>query len=117
MKIAILGTSYEQRYDRSLVDVIDILLRNGVDVFIEESFWRYIGNRVSIPEVSVVSSDDIEVDMAISFGGDGTYLVTSHTLARKNIPILGINAGHLGFLADVSISEIESVVVDVVGGS
>lgn len=116
MKIAILGTSYEQRYDRSLVDVIEILLRNGVDIFIEESFRRYIGDRVSIPEVSVVPLDDIEADMAISFGGDGTYLVTSHTLARKNIPILGINAGHLGFLADVSISEIESVLLDVVEG-
>ena len=35
MKIAILGTSYEQRYNHSLVDVIDILLNNGVDVCIE----------------------------------------------------------------------------------
>ena len=65
MKIAILGTSYEQRYDRSLVDVIDILLNNGVDVCIEESFRRYIGDRVSIPEVGVVPSGDIEADMAI----------------------------------------------------
>ena len=40
MKIAILGTSYEQRYDRSLVDVIEILLRNGVDVFIECRYPR-----------------------------------------------------------------------------
>lgn len=47
-------------------------------------------------------------DMALSIGGDGTFLRTAAKIGNSGIPILGINAGHLGFLADVPLDEIES---------
>lgn len=45
------------------------------------------------------------VDMALSIGGDGTFLRTAARVGASGIPILGINAGRLGFLADVPLSE------------
>lgn len=48
-----------------------------------------------------------DVDMALSVGGDGTFLRTAAAIGDRNIPILGINAGHLGFLADVPLSEVD----------
>lgn len=116
MKIAIFGTTYDSRHNQSLIDVVDVLIKNGVEVIFEQSFFDYVRPNVALPEVKNAHTDDIEVDIAISFGGDGTFLATSHKLAKKNIPILGINAGHLGFLADVSASEIEEVLVDVING-
>lgn len=61
---------------------------------------------MSIPGVSI-REGDAEVDMALSVGGDGTFLRTAAAIGRSGIPILGINAGHLGFLADVPLSEVD----------
>ena len=43
--------------------------------------------------------------MALSLGGDGTFLKTAERVGNKHIPILGINTGRLGFLADVAENE------------
>ena len=48
-----------------------------------------------------------ESDMALSIGGDGTFLRTAARVGELNIPILGINAGHLGFLADVPLDDLQ----------
>lgn len=48
-------------------------------------------------------------DMAFSIGGDGTFLRTAAKIGTAGIPILGINAGRLGFLADVSLQEAAEV--------
>lgn len=45
-------------------------------------------------------------DMIISFGGDGTMLHTVHSLGTMEIPLLGVNLGRLGFLADVEIEQL-----------
>ena len=53
-------------------------------------------------------------DMAFSIGGDGTFLRTASKIGQSGIPILGINAGRLGFLADVQLDEIETAIPSIV---
>ena len=53
-----------------------------------------------------VTEDVNEADFAISMGGDGTFLTTAMRVGQKQIPILGINTGRLGFLADFSLDDI-----------
>ena len=53
---------------------------------------------------------DNSVDMVISLGGDGTFLRAAARVGALGIPIVGINVGHLGFLADVSPAEMEPFV-------
>ena len=48
-----------------------------------------------------------DVDMVISLGGDGTFLKAAEMVGAAGIPIVGINTGHLGFLADVSTDEMD----------
>jgi NAD+ kinase len=55
-------------------------------------------------------------NLVISLGGDGTLLTAARALVDKDTPLLGINMGRLGFLADVSIDDFESHLEDVVGG-
>lgn len=55
-------------------------------------------------------------DLVISLGGDGTLLTTARAMVDKDTPLLGINMGRLGFLADVSIGDFESHLEDVVDG-
>ncbi len=49
---------------------------------------------------------EIHADMAISLGGDGTFLRTAQWIGASQVPILGVNAGHLGFLADMTPEEL-----------
>lgn len=49
------------------------------------------------------------IDFALSVGGDGSFLTTASAVADKNIPILGINCGHLGFLADVQTTDVDAI--------
>ena len=54
----------------------------------------------TIPDIEIVDADNIspDVDMALSIGGDGTFLRTAHSVGQYNIPILGINAGRDGVI-------------------
>ena len=59
---------------------------------------------------SLIEPDELtNVDLVISMGGDGTFLKAAYMVGEREIPILGINKGRLGFLADVLPSEIEDV--------
>lgn len=116
MKIAIFGTSYDCHYNQCLEDIVDILRAKNVEVVFEKTFLEYVRDKISVSGIEAVASEAVEADIAISFGGDGTFLATSQILAKKGTPILGINAGHLGFLADVSDHELESVLKDVLEG-
>jgi len=51
-----------------------------------------------------------DIDFIISLGGDGTFLKAADSFAKCKTPIVGINAGRLGFLADIKESEIEKMV-------
>ncbi|NMM61367.1 NAD(+)/NADH kinase [Clostridium sp. P21] len=57
-----------------------------------------------------------ELDMIIVLGGDGTILNTARQVAKYNVPIFGINIGHLGFLAQVESSDIESAIKSILEG-
>ena len=60
----------------------------------------------SPPEVNdLIKGDDFNAAIALSIGGDGTFLRTAQRVGEKEIPILGINTGHLGYLADVTVNE------------
>ncbi len=57
-----------------------------------------------------------QADLIVVVGGDGSLLSAARTFVDKKIPILGINLGRLGFLADVSITDMEEIVNEVLSG-
>ena len=67
---------------------------------------------------NVVSIDSLEFgyDFVFVIGGDGTILKSAKFYAPKKVPVLGINLGRLGFLSQVSISELESAVCKILNG-
>lgn len=57
-------------------------------------------------------SDDLaaESDIILSFGGDGTMLQSAHEVDRRGTPILGVNIGRLGFLAEIEVSQLHATI-------
>jgi NAD+ kinase len=69
-------------------------------------------------ESKTVSRDEIgeQCDLAITIGGDGTILNAARSLADKHVPLVGINIGRLGFLADVSPDDINVTLSNILSG-
>jgi NAD+ kinase len=65
-----------------------------------------------------VSDEDLatRADMVIAFGGDGTILRAAGLAARAGVPILGVNLGGFGFLAELSTADLPSALPDLVAG-
>lgn len=73
-----------------------------------------------LPELkSVVSDNDdlcVDCDLVIVIGGDGTMLNVAHSICHKQVPLLGINRGHLGFLADIPADNVQAHLEKILDG-
>lgn len=112
MKIAIYSRGYEQELREELSQLVSGLTKNNISVLLHFSLARFI-QQDSHHEFSFFSSHEElneTVDFLISLGGDGTILDTVTLVRNKNIPILGINYGRLGFLVGISKHELGTAV-------
>ncbi len=73
---------------------------------------------ISRSEAEELGVDDVAApaDMVLSFGGDGTLLNTAHLIGDQSKPILGINIGRLGFLADIEVEHVKETIADIEAG-
>jgi NAD+ kinase len=81
-------------------------------------FSLYTVSDIDIEGIRKVAAEDLpEIELAVVLGGDGTILRAAEvTLARK-IPLLGINLGHVGFLAEVDRPTIKAIAQSIIGKS
>jgi NAD+ kinase len=119
MKIAIYGQYYQNSTEPIIKDIFIFFNRNNIEIVIESNFLALIQEKKIIErEYQSFSSHtelDSSFDMLLSIGGDGTILRAATLVRDSGIPILGINAGRLGFLATVqkeNIDEFLQVVID-----
>lgn len=111
MKFAIFGNKHQTKKSESIEHLFEAIMNRRDTFIIDEPFYEFLCNEgIEVPEPeSVISDDDFDADVAISFGGDGTLLRTASRIGRKPIPILGINAGRLGFLTTTSNENIDFI--------
>ena len=120
MRIAIYGNKYQEKFFAPLERLFGALAGRNAWVAIDRSFYDYLCCHTSVvPVVNEVIDEESNFDAAIalSIGGDGTFLRTAEKVARRGIPILGINTGHLGYLADASVENIDEVVENLFSGN
>lgn len=113
MKIAIFGSKHQRK--EQVENLFRILQENNTEIYLQEKFYNYLKNSLHLNYniAGIITSDDFEADLVVSIGGDGTFLRTASIIGKKDIPILGINAGRLGFLADVGEKDLEATFTDV----
>ena len=107
-RCAIFGNTYQPKKCEAVQKLLDALAVSDIFPLVDRPFYDYLTEEmhVRIPECQFIEDDDFDADVAVSMGGDGTFLTTAMRVGKKQIPILGINTGRLGFLADFSLDDI-----------
>lgn len=112
MKVAIFGQYYQNDTRPIIKDIFVFFNRNNVEMVIEDHFLKILYEHEIVSKTyktfSSYSDLDQSFDIMVSIGGDGTILRAATYVRNSGIPIVGINAGRLGFLAKVQKENIES---------
>lgn len=114
MTIAIFGNSGKRETLSEVKYLLDFMQRHDVRVILSNELRSEMNLREEYPLYTPETDENIH--FALSIGGDGTFLTTAMQVAEKGIPILGINCGHLGFLADVQTEEVEPIMLKLISG-
>ena len=81
-------------------------------------FSLYTTSDVSLEGIKKVSPVDLpEIEIAVVLGGDGTILRAAEITLKRNIPLLGINMGHVGFMAEVERPSIAAIAESIISKS
>ena len=118
MKFAIFGNTYQAKKSSHAENLFRLLAQHQAQLCVCREFYNFLTSdlHLNIPPAELFDGDDFRADMVISIGGDGTFLKAARRVGRKQIPILGINTGRLGFLADVSPEEMEVTFEEIQAG-
>jgi NAD+ kinase len=112
MKVAIYGQYYQNSTEPIIKDIFVFFNKNMVEMIIEADFLKLLyEKKIVAKEYKTFRSYtelDASFDMLISIGGDGTMLRAATLVRDSGIPLLGVNAGRLGFLASVQKENIEN---------
>ena len=117
-KIAIYGSRRQADHLGNLPRLFQFLNQAGFRVYIHTLFADYLESN-GVDTFQAVPSQHIPpgVSLVMSLGGDGTFLRAARWIADREIPILGVNTGNLGFLASCSLADSEEMIKDVCSGN
>ena len=110
LRFALFGNIYQGKKSASIQQVLASISRYDAELYVDREYYDFLklNQHLDIKAARLFANDDFEADFAISMGGDGTFLKTAGRVGQKNIPILGVNVGRLGFLADISPEQIDT---------
>ena len=118
MKIAIFGNPSADKTCGHEQQLFSLLQSLGDEIAVESRYYRFLTKEMGwdIPYDSVIEGDDFQADAVISIGGDGTFLRTATRVGSKGIPMVGVNTGRLGFLADITTDRITDAITRIHNG-
>lgn len=113
MKFAIHGRTFKEESINEIQAIFNELDANSISYQISKSFDEILHEKkiVHLSDEIFESKEQLsQIDLALSIGGDGAFLETLGYVAHYEIPVLGINFGRLGFLADIAPQNIKETI-------
>lgn len=110
MKVGVFGSECQVDKQNQIRRLFEKLRQQEAEVYVDAHFYSFLTETLRITPVmaGLIADDNLDLDVALSVGGDGTFLRTAARVGKQGIPILGVNTGRLGFLADVGAGDIEA---------
>lgn len=119
-KVAIYGQSYSVTSEKEVQILLAVLAENNIDAFFEKEFYDLLKSHQSIEKeyntYRHFNDLDNSFDAMITIGGDGTILRAVTYIRDLDIPVIGVNAGRLGFLATIKKDAIKESIEEVIRG-
>lgn len=117
-RLAIFGNkSQKTGFDR-LQSLFDLFEANSksLSIAIQRRYMAFLQRTIGLDseKFEVFDIYDGDSDMALSIGGDGTFLTTAANVGAYETPILGINSGHLGYLAAAELNDMHEIVREII---
>lgn len=118
LKFAIFGNEYQAKKSTSIEKILDYLAQKGAEIYVENAYYEFLtrSQHIDVKAAGVFKDYNFDVDYVISMGGDGTFLKAASRVGAKGTPIIGVNMGRLGFLADVLPGEVEAALDSLYAG-
>nr|WP_297146898.1 NAD kinase [uncultured Prevotella sp.] len=118
LKFAIFGNEYQARKSTSIEKILDYLAQKDAEIYVENAYYEFLtrSQHIDVKAAGVFEDYNFDVDYVISMGGDGTFLKAASRVGAKGTPIIGVNMGRLGFLADVLPGEVEAALDSLYAG-
>ena len=118
MKFALFGNTFQEQKSAHVTHLLRILRKRNAQICISNEFYDFLRThtRADLGGLEVFEGNKFHADMVLSIGGDGTFLKAASRVGHKGIPILGINTGRLGFLADITPDQMEETFDEIYRG-
>ena len=116
-QLVIFGNRYQQDDVAKVKALLAHLVSRGMDIAVEREYLQYLFGNERESDYTCFDANQVpDADMALSLGGDGTFLTTVMWVSRQGMPILGLNLGHLGYLTAGCLDEHSTLIDDVLAG-
>jgi len=119
MTFGLVGNLEKARLGPTVCTLMDLLEASNASYVVDERILDLLGDEASEGRRTHGRSFDAclrEADVLVAFGGDGTMLGIARSVVGRNLPILGVNLGKLGFLAEFGPEELDQAIREVIAG-
>jgi len=114
LRIAIFGRSFDESFQPSLQNLFDSLNEYKVEVYVYQPFYPFLKENIQLGEIKGFYRNYADfpdnIDFLFSLGGDGTILGAITHIRDRETPIVGINTGRLGFLANINRQQLPELI-------
>ncbi|MAZ30725.1 MAG: NAD kinase [Flavobacteriales bacterium] len=118
MKVAVYGKQFQDDVTPFVLELFQELEKVQMEVIVYEPFYNFLSKQMNLNLFlgTYNSYEELKngVDLFVSIGGDGTILDATTIIRDSEIPIIGVNTGRLGFLADIAKNEIPKTIIQLV---
>lgn len=118
LRFALLGNTFQAKKSTSVQKLLVLLEERKAEILIDQQLYDFLTKdmQISVHPTELITGNDFQADIVVSMGGDGTFLEAARRVGDKEIPILGVNMGRLGFLADFSPEDISLAINHIYAG-
>jgi len=118
MKVAVFGTTVSNSFTPVLNEFFGFLKTNNIEVQLYQPFYSYLVEELKTePFYTSFFNSYLDFknscDFIFSVGGDGTFLHSVLSIRNFDIPVIGVNSGRLGFLADISENQVQNALTQI----